>query len=137
MTMTMTGPLSSQARSGPGGRYLVEVQRGVPVVAAGAQIDMSSAGQLLGALTAPLARGHATIVADLTETRSCDPAGIQALADAHRQALAEGGELRVAVSSAGVAQALSAAAAGQVIPLFATLDEALAPVPAIAIRQPG
>jgi anti-anti-sigma factor len=109
----------------------------VPVVAAGTQMDLNSAGELLSALTAPLARGHATVVADLTRTRSCDLAGIQALADAHRQALAEGGELRVAVSPASVLRALSAAAAGQVIPLFATLDEALAPVPAIATRQPG
>jgi anti-anti-sigma factor len=137
MTMSMTGPLPSQARSGPGGRYPAEVLRGVPVVAAGTQIDLNSAGELLSALTALLARGHATVVADLTRTRSCDLAGIQALADAHRQALAEGGELRVAVSPASVLPALSTAAAGQVIPLFATLDEALAPVPAIAIRQPG
>jgi anti-anti-sigma factor len=135
--MTMTSSLSSQARSGPGSRFLVKVVRGVPVVDAGARIDARSAGWLLGALTVPLARGHATVVADLTGTGSCDPAGVQALVDAHRLALAEGGELRVAVSSAGVLRTLSSAAADQVIPLFATLDEALAPLPAIAIWQPG
>jgi anti-anti-sigma factor len=135
--MIITRPLPCRARNGPGGGYPFELRRGVPVVAAGARIDARSAVRLLSALTAPLARGHATVVADLTGTRSCDLAGIRALAVAHQQALAEGGELRVAVTSASALRALAAAATDQVIPLFATLDEALAPLPAIAIRLSG
>jgi len=54
---------------------------------------MTNAGQLYAALVKASGDGHAT-VADMTATGFCDSAGFQVLLRAHRQALAEGGELR-------------------------------------------
>jgi hypothetical protein len=52
----------------------------------------------------------------MSRTRFCDSAGFTVLVRAHKRAVAEGGELRL------------------VIPLFSSLDEALAPRPAAVIQ---
>lgn len=124
------------AHGGSGARYLTEVLRGIPVVTGPAEIDVSSAGWLLDALIAPLVIGRATVVADLSRTQFCDSAGLQALVTAHREALAEGGGLRVVLPSARLRRVLSSTGLDQVIPLFANLADALAQTPAVAIRPP-
>ena len=48
---------------------------GVPVVTAPAEIDITNAEQLRAALLNSAARGHATVVLDMTHTRFCDCAG--------------------------------------------------------------
>jgi anti-sigma B factor antagonist len=120
--------------SGAGGGCPVAVRRGVPVVQAPAEIDIDSARRLRDALLESLAGGHATIVADLSRTRFCDSAGLQALVRAHREAVAEGGELRMVLPAARVMRVFAVTGLDRVIPRYATLDEALAPTPAISIR---
>jgi hypothetical protein len=61
----------------------------------------------------------------MTRTRSCDPAGLNALVAAHNRARAAGGELLV-VCSAAVLRVLAITGVDRVIPNFATLDDALA-----------
>ena len=49
----------------------VTTLRGVPVITAPQEIDMASAERLRAVLAETAARGHATIVVDLSSTRFC------------------------------------------------------------------
>jgi anti-sigma B factor antagonist len=109
---------------------------GMPVVRGPAEIDIANAGQLRAALLAAAAQGHATIVVDLSETAFCDTSGLQVLVLAHRRAAAEGGGLRLVVQAATLLRLFSLTGVDHVIPGFATVDEAVSDLPAIAIR-PG
>jgi anti-anti-sigma factor len=122
--------------SAPAG-FPVATISGLPVVTGPAEIDITNAGQMRAALLAAAGEGHATIVADLSETAFCDTAGLQVLVLAHRRALAEGGELRLVVRAATLLRLFSLTGVDQVIPNFTGLDEALSELPAIAIQPRG
>jgi anti-anti-sigma factor len=102
------------------------------VVALPAEIDMTSAdrvGQQLGAAFAP---GVKTVIADLTATRFCDSSGISVLVRAHKQAAANGTQLRLVVHSAVVLRSLRLVQMDSLLPIFPTLSQALAAGPAPA-----
>ncbi len=107
---------------------------GAPVVAAPAEIDVAT-GEQLHTVLLRAARRHATVVVDMSGTRFCDSAGLTVLVRAHRRAVADGGELR-AVSPAGgaVSRIFSITCLDRVIPVFGSLDEALARRPGEMIR---
>jgi anti-sigma B factor antagonist len=108
---------------------------GVPVVAAPAEIDVTTAEQLRSVLLRAAVRGQATIVVDMSRTRFCDSAGLTVLVRAHRRAVADGGELRAVLPAGGaVARIFALTCLDRVIPVFASLDEALAPRPGAVIR---
>jgi anti-sigma B factor antagonist len=114
----------------PGIRFPLMIN-GVPVVTAPAEIDVTTAGQLRMMLLRAAARGHAMVVVDLTRTRFCDSAGLSMLVRAHRRAVADGGELRAVIPGGGaVARVFALTCLDRVIPVFASLDEALVPGPA-------
>jgi anti-sigma B factor antagonist len=121
--------------SGPAG-FSVSMISGIPVVRAPAEIDIGNAGQLRAALLAAAGDGHASLVVDLSETAFCDTAGLQVLVLGHRRAVAEGGEFRLVVQAAPLLRLFSLTGVDCVIPTYATLDEALSALPAIAIRPP-
>jgi anti-sigma B factor antagonist len=114
--------------------YPLDFVRGVPVVTAPEEIDTTNADGLRESLLEAAAHGHATLVADLTRTLFCDSAGLNVLVRQHKHALAEGGELRLVIPSVPVLRAFAVAGIDRVIPHFATLDDALAPMPAATIR---
>jgi len=116
--------------SGPSG-----VISAVPVVTAPEEIDITTAYALRAAL-ASAARGHATVVVDMTRTHACDTAGLHVLVRAHRRALAQGGELRLAMPSPDVRRLLAITGLDRVIRHFASLDEALAQTQAGASQLP-
>ena len=97
----------------------------VPVVAAPGEIDIATAYGLRAAL-ASAARGQATVVVDMTRTHACDTTGLHVLVRAHKRALAQGGELRLVISSPDVSRLLAITGLDRVIRHFASLDEALA-----------
>jgi anti-sigma B factor antagonist len=98
---------------------------GRAVVTAPAQIDITVAEQLRTALLTA-ERDEPTVVVDMTRTQFCDSAGLNVLVRAHKRAVAEGGELRLAVAPAGtVARVLSLTCLDRVIPCFSSLAEAL------------
>jgi anti-sigma B factor antagonist len=111
----------------------VTTLRGVPVITAPAEIDVASAESLRAALAEAAARGHATIVVDLSATLFCDSAGLHALIRAHRAAVAEGGELRLVTGSHGVLRIFAITGVDQVMPRFADRATAVAPLPAVTI----
>jgi len=108
---------------------------GVPVVTAPAEIDVTTAGELRAMLAEWAARGHITLVVDMTGTEFCDSAGLTVLVRAHKQALAQGGQLRLALPTSGtVLRVFTLTGLDRVIPHFASLEQALALAPAGAIR---
>jgi anti-sigma B factor antagonist len=107
---------------------------GLPVVAAPAEIDSTTAGQLRMVLLRTAARRPAAVVVDMTRTRFCDSAGLTVLVRAHQRAVADGGELRVVIPGGGaVARVFAITSLDRVIRVFGSLDEALAPRPAAVI----
>jgi anti-anti-sigma factor len=108
---------------------------GVPVVAAPEEIDITTAYGLRAAL-ASAARGQATVVVDMTRTHACDTTGLHVLVRAHRRALAQGGELRLVISSPELRQLFTITGLDRVIRHFGSLDEALAQTSADANQLP-
>jgi anti-sigma B factor antagonist len=108
---------------------------GVPVVTAPAEIDTTTAGELRAILVEWQARGHATVVVDLTATQFCDSVGLRELVWAHKRAVADGGGLRLVIGGDGaVLRVFTVTGLDGVIPRFAALTQALAQIPATAAR---
>jgi anti-sigma B factor antagonist len=97
----------------------------VPVVTVPEEVDVTNAPGLRALLQAA-ADGSATLVVDMTGTRFCDSAGLRVLVDAHKRAVAEGGAVVLAVPATAVLRVLEITGIDQVIPSFASLDEAVA-----------
>jgi anti-sigma B factor antagonist len=107
-------------------RFPVEAAGGVPVVTAPEQIDTANAACLRAAVLTGAARGHGTLVIDMSRTRFCDSAGLHVLVGAHHRAQAEGGEVLLVIAGAAVLRIFAITGLDRVIPSFASLDEALA-----------
>jgi anti-sigma B factor antagonist len=110
--------------------FSVDLIRGVPVVAAPEEVDITNAGKLRAALDQAAGTGDYTLVVDMTRTRFCDSAGIHALVDAHRRAQAEGGHVLLALSGTAVPKIFEITGVDRVLPRFFSVAEALAHVPA-------
>jgi anti-sigma B factor antagonist len=109
--------------------FPVELVRGVPVVTAPEEIDITNAAGLRAGLLEAAglgAAGHQAFVVDMTRTRFCDSAGIQALVEAYKRARAAGGQVLLAMSGAAVPRVFELTGVDRVIPSFTSLDEALA-----------
>ena len=104
----------------------VDVVRGVRVVTAPEEVDITNAAGLQAALLQAAAAGSPALVVDMTRTRFCDSAGLRVLVDAHKRALAEGRAVLLAVPAAAVLRVLEIAGIARVIPHFASLDDAVA-----------
>jgi anti-sigma B factor antagonist len=99
------------------------------VVALPAEIDMASAawvGQQLGSAAEP---GVKTVIADMTATTFCDSSGIGMLVRAHKQAAANGAEVRLVVPSPVVLRSLALASIDHLLPIYPSLSMALAAGP--------
>lgn len=117
-------------------RYLRKMIEGVPVMAAPAEIDITTAKRLRAVLLDSAARGHTTIVVDMTGTVFCDSSGLHTLLRAHQRAVAEGGGLRLVVPSDGaVRRILNLSGLDLVLPCFSSLTQAVAPAPAPAVQH--
>jgi anti-sigma B factor antagonist len=104
----------------------VDMVVGVPVVTAPEEIDLTNVPGLRAALQAAAAAGSPALVVDMTRTRFCDSAGLRVLVDAHKRAVAESGAVLLAVPAAAVLRVLEITGIDQVIPHFASLNEAVA-----------
>jgi len=110
--------------------FPVEVIEGVPVVTAPEEIDISNAAGLQAALLEavllePAEPGRAMVVVDMSRTRFCDSAGLNALVTADRRARADGGEIRLAAVGAAVARVVALTGVDRVVAVYATLEDAL------------
>ena len=110
--------------------FPVQVVEGVPVVTAPEEIDLANAAGLKAALleaagTELAEPGRALVVVDMSRTRFCDSAGLNALVGAARQARADGGEVRLVVVGEAVARIVALTGVDRVIPIYASLEDAL------------
>jgi anti-sigma B factor antagonist len=122
------------------GEYPFQMVDGVPVITAPAELDTTTVGPLRAALLEWHARGHATVVVDMTGTQFCDSAGLRELVRAHKRARAGGGELRLVLPADGtVPRVFTVTGLDHLVPHFAAVAQALAQVPAAAGRavRPG
>ncbi len=113
----------------PTAGFSVEVVNGVPVVAAPDEIDITNAAGLRAALLEAAGYGNGTLVVNMSQTRFCDSAGLQALVRAHQRARTEGGEVRLVISGAHIRRILTIAGIDRMIPSFPALDQALPQTP--------
>ncbi len=120
----------------PDVRFPVEMIKGVPVLTAPEEIDITNAGGLETALLESARHGPAGFVVDLTKTQFCDTSGLHALVGARKRARAEGSDLLLVTPGAGVLRIFAITGLDQVFLSFASLEEALAQLPA-AGAQPG
>ena len=102
------------------------------VVALPAEIDMANAGGVSEQLGSALTPGIKTVIADMTATTFCDSSGISMLVQAHKQAAANGTQLRLVVRSSPVLRALRLVRMDQLLPIYPSLSQALTAAP-----QPG
>ena len=105
--------------------FPVEMIQGMPVVTAPEEIDTTNADGLRRSLLEAAANGHPTFVVDMSRTRFCDSAGLNALVTAGRRARADGGEVRLVVVGEAVARVVALTGVDRVIPIYASLEDAL------------
>jgi anti-sigma B factor antagonist len=111
--------------------FPVEVVSGAPVVTAPEEIGIANAPGLRAALLDAAAHGSRTLVVDMAQTQFCDSAGLHVLVRAHKRARAGGGELLLVICTAAVLRIFAVTGIDQLIPNFPTLEQALAPAPAV------
>ena len=109
----------------------VREQRGRPVIVPmPAEIDLANAGWVGEQLRTAANAGVTVVVADLTATQFCDSAGIRTLLQARESVAASHAQLRLAVARGGaVRRALQAIGLQRVLPLYSTVEAALAAGP--------
>ncbi len=104
--------------TGPGGQPVI--------VALPAEIDLANAGILGRELAAAFGSGISTVIADLTGTTFCDSAGASMLALVYVQALDYQVDLRLAIPGSAVRRALELSGLDRVLPVYLSLDDAVA-----------
>jgi anti-sigma B factor antagonist len=119
----------------PDARFPIEMVRGVPVVMAPEEIDLTNADGLRTAMLESAVQGSGTFVVDMTGTRFCDTAGLHALVAAHKRAMAEGGQVVVVLVVPAVVRIFAITGLDRLIPQFTSLQEALEHTP--GGRLPG
>jgi anti-sigma B factor antagonist len=106
------------------------------VIALPAEIDMANAGRAGQQLGAAFAPSVATVIADMTATTFCDSSGISMLVRAHKQAAATSTQLRLVVPSTAVRRTLALVQVDTLLPVYPSLNQALAAEPVPATRPP-
>jgi anti-anti-sigma factor len=117
--------------------YMRTMVGSVPVVAAPAEIDITVVEQLRAVLLAATGGAHPAMVLDMTGTVFCDSSGLHTLVRAHKQAVADGGGLRLVLPPDGsIPRIMTLTGLDGVIPCFPSLAAALATVPPDAAYAP-
>jgi anti-sigma B factor antagonist len=96
------------------------------VVAMPAEIDVTNADQVRGALQAALDQGAATVIADLSGTVFCDSQGLHALIGAHRRAAASGVRVLFVIGAGQVRRLFTLTGMDTVLEVYPSLGDALA-----------
>jgi anti-anti-sigma factor len=89
-------------------------------------IDISNVGQIREQLLWIINRGAAVLIADLTGTVSCDYSGADALARTRHRAMANGTELRLAVTADAVRRVLTLNGFDRLVAIYPDLGAAAA-----------
>jgi len=90
------------------------------------QVGVSNAGPIREQMLSVINRGAAVLVADMTDTVSCDHAGVDAIGRAYQRALASGTELRLVVSSNIVRRVLASGGIDRLVSIYPFVSASLA-----------
>jgi anti-anti-sigma factor len=97
------------------------------VVTLPTEIDIANADQVFGRLSLAIGSGAGIVIADLTGTDFCGPAGIGAVLMARDRASADGVQLRLALQPSGPARSLfELLSLDRKLPVYPSLAQALA-----------
>ena len=96
------------------------------LVALPEDIDVSNAGQIREELLSVINRGAEALIVDMTATMSCDHAGADAVARAYQRAVVSRTELRLVVTSGVVLRMLGMTGVGRLVPVYPSVEAALA-----------
>jgi len=88
------------------------------------EIDVTNADSVRLVLLAALNHRAPTLIIDLSGTTFCDSAGVHAIIAVHKQAAAEGTQVRLVVTA--LLRIFTLAGVDQIIPTYPTLAEAVA-----------
>jgi anti-sigma B factor antagonist len=106
------------------------------VVTVPAEIDATNASEVRQALLAAAGQDAAVLIIDMSGTTFCDSAGVQAIITTSNQAAAAHIQLRLVATA--VLRILTLVGVDQLVPIYPTLEAALAgtPTAAASARDP-
>src|SRR5271167_141570 len=96
------------------------------VVAFPGNVDVSNVGQLRDRLLSVISRGPAVLIADMTDTTSCDHLAADAIARACQRAAVNGTQVRLAVAAPVVRRVLSIEGLDRLVSIYPSLETAAA-----------
>lgn len=91
-----------------------------------AHVDVSNVSQLRDRLLSVINRGAAVVIADLTDTVSCDHAGMDAIARACQRAAISGTRLRLVVAASVIRRVLAIEGLDRLVSIYPSLEAAAA-----------
>jgi anti-sigma B factor antagonist len=97
------------------------------VVTMPAEIDAVNAGTVRQALIAEAGHGAAVLIIDMSGTTFCDSAGVQVIIETYHRAAAA--RTRLLLVATAVLRILTLVGIDQLMPIYPTLDAALADAP--------
>ena len=92
-------------------------------------VDGPEAARIGEQLLEALSQGAATLIADMSATRSCDPAAADAVARVYQRTVASQAELRLVISAPGVRHLVTADILDRLVRVYPSLEAALAAGP--------
>lgn len=104
---------------------IIEQQDRVTIVKPTGFVDAVTAGTLAEALAGQLQAGNSSLVVDLDQVEYMSSAGLRVLLGTLKDARRQGGDLRVANARGEVRQILEMSGFTNVVPIHATLTEAV------------
>ena len=96
------------------------------IVAFPGYVDVSNVDQLRDRLLAVINRGAAILIADMTDTASCDHSAVDAVARACQRAAINGTQVRLVVTAPTVRRVLSIEGLDRVVSIYPSLETATA-----------
>ncbi len=99
------------------------------IVAFPGNVDVSNVGQLRDRLLSVINRGAAVLIADMTDTVSCDHSVVEAIARACHRATISGTQVRLVVAAPGVRRVLSIEGLDRLVPIYPSLEAAIGQEP--------
>jgi anti-anti-sigma factor len=130
--------LAWRSPAGPAGDLLtwdVRARGELAVVAVSGELDIDSAPGLEGDL-APVADAGRPLILDLAGLRFCDCSGLSLFLRVQQRARAAGGSLHLAALTPRVLRVIAAARLADVLPITATVADAVAALAEAALAAP-
>jgi anti-anti-sigma factor len=110
----------------PDDQFPVEWAGRRATVAFPAHIDVTNVGQLRDRLLSVINRGAAVVIADMTETLSCDHAAVEVIARACQRAAVSGAQLRLVVTAPVIRRVLGIEGLDRLVSIYPSVEAAVA-----------